>query len=78
MLHKQLELEIDGSPVLNGVSLGSLSVSVVFRDVESVANAGTPVNYYSAFLSDFCPRGRGQYKVVCVTVGSKCSLKLCF
>ena len=57
MLHKQLELEIDGSRVLNGVSLGSLSVSVVFRDVESVASAGISVNNIndSAFLSDFWP-----------------------
>ncbi|XP_003385799.1 PREDICTED: uncharacterized protein LOC100638002 [Amphimedon queenslandica] len=39
ILHKELELEIDGSPVLNGASLGLLSVSVVFRDVESVSNA---------------------------------------
>lgn len=74
MLHKQLELEIDGSRVLNGVSLGSLSVSVVFRDVESVASTGTPVNNIILHFSQIFAQGGGQYKVVCVTVGSKIML----
>lgn len=76
MLHKQLELEIDGSRVLNGVSLGSLSVSVVFRDVESVASAGTckPINNSILHFSQILPKGGGNIKWSVLLWGPK----LCF
>ena len=74
MLHKQLELEIDGSRVLNGVSLGSLSVSVVFRDVESVASAGKPVNNIILHFSQIFAQGGGNIKWSVLLWGPK----LCF
>ena len=41
VLQKPIELEIDGTTNKKGRSLGNITVSVVFRPVDSVAKAGT-------------------------------------
>ena len=40
VLQQQLDLEIDGNTVRNGHPLGSITVSTVFRPVDSVSKAG--------------------------------------
>jgi hypothetical protein len=45
ILHKQIDLEIDGSSVINDKPLGSIIISAVFREVESVSKSEISSNY---------------------------------